>query len=148
MVYKCLSCIIVSSRTITIITAATTTATIVSITVAIAEPSGSKGRGGRRRSIRKLQTYFLFARNTGVCGKSTPPEKTTLGKMSFQSTKSGAGEQFLLQDCRAKAHVKGVCCLYTPVVLLLLLLLLIASVAAACSVALGSGSGVPIPSMV
>ena len=30
------------------------------------------------------------------------------GTISFQSTKSGAGKQFQLQDCRAKARTKGV----------------------------------------
>ena len=40
--------------------------------------------------------------------KNTPLEKNNLGKTSSQSTKSGPGEQFLPQDCRAKAHLKGV----------------------------------------
>ena len=31
-----------------------------------------------------------------------------LGKISLQSAKSGAGEQLLPLDCRAKAHPKGV----------------------------------------
>jgi hypothetical protein len=39
--------------------------------------------------------------------KSTPPdEKKTCGKMSFQVTKSGAGEQFPLKDCRTTARLK------------------------------------------
>ena len=29
-------------------------------------------------------------------------------EIQVESTKSGAGEQFLLQDCRAKAGIKGV----------------------------------------
>ena len=29
--------------------------------------------------------------------------------MSFKHTKSGAGEQFLLLDCRKKAPAKGIC---------------------------------------
>ena len=41
--------------------------------------------------------------DTGVCGKNTPPEKKTLRKVSLTSTKSGAGEHFLLKDCKAKA---------------------------------------------
>ena len=39
----------------------------------------------------------------------TPPEKNNDGKAGFQGTKSGAGEQFPPQDCRAKAPTKGVC---------------------------------------
>ena len=39
--------------------------------------------------------------------KSVPPEKNIRGVISIQNTKSGAGEQFLLQDCRAKAGAKG-----------------------------------------
>ena len=31
--------------------------------------------------------------DAGVCEKNTPPENKALGKISFQSTKSGAGEQ-------------------------------------------------------
>ena len=46
--------------------------------------------------------------DTGVCEKSTPPEKNNRHWIvSFQSTKSGAGEQFLLLDCRARACAKG-----------------------------------------
>ena len=44
---------------------------------------------------------------TGVCEKNTPPEKKC-GQKSSQSTKSGAGAQFLPLDCRTKAHVKDV----------------------------------------
>ena len=47
--------------------------------------------------------------------KKTPPENDTLGKVSLQSTKSGAGEQFLLLDCRAEARIKGSVCSQTPV---------------------------------
>ena len=43
----------------------------------------------------------------GVCEKDTPPEKSTHWNSSFQNTKSGAGEQFLLLDCRARACAKG-----------------------------------------
>ena len=39
---------------------------------------------------------------------NTPPERRTRRNTSFQNTKSGAGEQFLLQDCRAKADTKCV----------------------------------------
>ena len=47
--------------------------------------------------------------------KNTPPEKNTGGKTGFQSTKSGAGEQFLLLDFMAKARIKGVVVSQTPV---------------------------------
>ena len=46
--------------------------------------------------------------DTGVREQSTPPEKRTLRKMGFQSTKSGGGEHFLLQDCMTKACVEGI----------------------------------------
>ena len=51
---------------------------------------------------------------TGVCEKNTPPEKKALGKISVQSTKSGAGEQLFSLGCRAEARAKGVF-LQTPV---------------------------------
>ena len=35
--------------------------------------------------------------------ESTPPERKTLGKVSFQSTKSGGEEQSLLQDGGSEA---------------------------------------------
>ena len=41
-------------------------------------------------------------------GKNTPPGRKTRQKTSFQSVKSGAGEQLLPQDCRAKLVTKGV----------------------------------------
>ena len=40
--------------------------------------------------------------------KNTPLDWKTGGKLSFQKTKSGAGLQFLLLDCRARACTKGV----------------------------------------
>ena len=46
---------------------------------------------------------------TGVCGEQTTtpfPRQTTLG-VSFCITTSGAGVQFLPQDCRAQARTKG-----------------------------------------
>ena len=36
-------------------------------------------------------------RDTGVCEKNTPRRKNTLGKISFQSPNSGAGEQLCRQ---------------------------------------------------
>ena len=44
--------------------------------------------------------------DTGVREKNPPPKKKTLGQIGFQSTKSGAGEQFLLLGPRAKALTK------------------------------------------
>ena len=53
---------------------------------------------------------------TGVCcGKNTPPEKKRVGQISLQHTKSGAGEQLLLQDCRAQSAIKGMFFSQTPV---------------------------------
>ena len=40
--------------------------------------------------------------------KNTPPKDRTRWKISFDSTKSGAGEQFLLLDCRGQAPVQVV----------------------------------------
>ena len=40
--------------------------------------------------------------------KNTPPDKKTRGKSSFKTTKSGAGEEFLLLWCKATTRVKGV----------------------------------------
>ena len=57
-----------------------------------------------------MDRYFMAkVQSLAGLGDFVPPEKKTLGKISFQSTKSGAGEQFLLQDCMAKAPIKGVC---------------------------------------
>ena len=38
--------------------------------------------------------------------KNTPRERRTQRQISFRNTKSGAGEQFLQQDCRAKADTR------------------------------------------
>ena len=43
----------------------------------------------------------------GCLWKNNPPEKKTLWEICLQRTKSEAGEQLLLLDCRAKAHRKG-----------------------------------------
>ena len=69
---------------------------------------------GRRDGKARLNIAFLAARVSRrlSCGpsvnKNTPLEKNTHGEISFKSTKPGAGEQLLLQDCMAKARVKGV----------------------------------------
>ena len=41
--------------------------------------------------------------HTGVCWKSTPPEKKPIWKIGFRITNSGAGMQFQPLDCLAKA---------------------------------------------
>ena len=53
--------------------------------------------------------------HTSVCEKNTPPEKNTLGEMSSENTKSGAGEEFMLLCCKERAFVKGVFFSQTPV---------------------------------
>ena len=62
---------------------------------------------------------FLASWETGgasdVCEINTPPERKAGANTSFQSIKSGAGAQLLLQDCRARAATKGVLFLQTPV---------------------------------
>ena len=52
--------------------------------------------------------------HNGVCEKSTPPEKNTLGTPNLKNTKSGGGEEFMLLSCRAEAHAKRVLCSQTP----------------------------------
>ena len=47
---------------------------------------------------------------TGVCEKTHLRRKDNLRMVSFQSTSSRAGEQFLLLDCMAKACIKQSCC--------------------------------------
>ena len=54
----------------------------------------------------------------GVCENTTPPKKTTGGKLSSQNKKSGAAEQFPLLDRKAKARVKGVLVSQTPVLII------------------------------
>ena len=56
-------------------------------------------------NIPNLQEYCIS--HTGVCEKSTPPEKTTPGKISLNNSKSGTGEEFLLLDFSTKARRKG-----------------------------------------
>ena len=53
--------------------------------------------------------------DTGVCEENTPPDKQAHGNISLKSTKSGAGLQFLLLDCRIGVRVKGVFCSQMPV---------------------------------
>ena len=56
-----------------------------------------------------------MSQHTGVYDKNTPPRKKTSRNIGFRSTKSGAGQQFLLRDCKARAHPKGVFISQTPV---------------------------------
>ena len=53
--------------------------------------------------------------DTDSCETSTPREKSTRRKIVVWSTKSWAGWQFLLKDCKARAHPKGVFVSQTPV---------------------------------
>ena len=46
---------------------------------------------------------YAYTYDSGVCEKITPEEKKTREHVCFENTKSGAGEQFLLLDCRARA---------------------------------------------
>ena len=59
--------------------------------------------------------HTVRSHDTGVCKKETPPEKKTCEHISLENTQSGAGEQFLLLDCRARACAKGVLISQTPV---------------------------------
>ena len=43
---------------------------------------------------------------TGVCDKQLR-RRRTLGQVGFKNTKSVAGEQLLLKDCKAKVRIKG-----------------------------------------
>ena len=71
-----------------------------------AEPASAKHSGTRffHASLRGAKLSY----HTGVCAKNTPPDEKTCGNISLQNTKSGAGEQFLLLCCGAKARSKGV----------------------------------------
>ena len=59
-------------------------------------------------SMLKLLIHSGISHPTGICETKTAPEKVTHWNRSLRSTKSGTGEQFLLWDCRARAHVEGV----------------------------------------
>ena len=61
-----------------------------------------------------VSSWLVDTAHTDVCEESTPLEKQTCGKISLD-TESGAGEEFLLLVCRAKALVKGMCFSQTPV---------------------------------
>ena len=64
------------------------------------------------RSVSWSADFLVGCRSAGSvigkCEKNTCPERKTLGRIGIQSTKSGTGEQFLLQDCMAKVYEKGV----------------------------------------
>ena len=48
--------------------------------------------------------------HVGICYKQAIPlGKNMCGKVSSQNTTSGAGERFLLQDCRAQTAIKEMC---------------------------------------
>ena len=56
---------------------------------------------------------------------NTPREKETKRKMGSRGTRAGAGEQFLLKDCRTEAHPKGVFYSQTPVVMMIVIMMLV-----------------------
>ena len=71
------------------------------------------------RSVSKLKwsavaVLIVIYINAGVCEKITL-ENNTHWNISYESTTSGAGEPFLLLDCRARACAKGVMFSQTPV---------------------------------
>ena len=76
-----------------------------------ARTAGTAKQTAERRQWTAI-TLEIYANSvnvdTGVCEKNTPPEKKTCGKITFRSIQSGAGEQFLPQDCRARTRRKGV----------------------------------------
>ena len=50
-----------------------------------------------------LHLILVFVRMIPVSVKNTPPEKNTLQTISLKDSKSGAGEEFMLLLCGAKA---------------------------------------------
>ena len=69
----------------------------------------SAGTGSARSAPRRLGDIGVLAHaHTGVCEQIISPEKKNPWKIGLQNTKSGAGEQFLLWACRARAPLKGV----------------------------------------
>ena len=74
---------------------------------------------------RVLRLFLLFSPSlplslspsphTGVCETNTPSGKKDSWADKLSNTKSGAAEQFLLSDCKAKVRVKGVLFSQTPV---------------------------------
>ena len=66
------------------------------------------GRMSLVYSMKPQRQYYIYHTHTGVCEQNTPPDSNTIVKIGFQSAKSGAGEQCLLLDCMARAHIKGV----------------------------------------
>ena len=73
------------------------------LTCVLRNPRGSGDLGSRPQRRQPEARGGI----TGVCEKNTPPDKKTGWKISFESTESGAGLQFLLLARMAKAHVKG-----------------------------------------
>ena len=66
-------------------------------------------------SSRFLHHHWAKYGMTMATNKNISTEKKARGQISFKNTKSEVGEQVLLQDCTAKACVKGVFFLQTPV---------------------------------
>ena len=66
-------------------------------------------RGRRFLNFHGLSPFLATSENDRHLKNSIPPERKTCGKMSSQSTKSGAGEQLMPLDC-ADARRQGVFC--------------------------------------
>ena len=78
-------------------------ATILYYTISYYTHPGSLSDGRARDSSCCSKAQY----HTGVSEKNTPPDKRTGWKISFESTKSGAGLQFRFLGRMAKARAKG-----------------------------------------
>ena len=82
--------------------------------IPLGSPSSDPPSGdGESCSIARIRTIrvhcHVATHHTSVCDKKQPPDNNNLGKISLQSAKSGAGEQFLPLDSRAEVHlIRGV----------------------------------------
>ena len=80
----------------------------ICLSVCLHEPSGGGGNTSQAESQKHEDAPREAPRVTGVCENKTPLDNKTGWNISFESTKSGAGLQFLLLGRMAKAHGKGV----------------------------------------
>ena len=71
-------------------------------------PPRSPG-GGEGHRIRSgcVSVAKLLLQTPGACEQNSPLEENTVWDIGFQSTRPGAGEQFLLKDCRANKGEQG-----------------------------------------
>ena len=76
----------------------------LSITIHAGRQAGRRaGEQARKRAGERAREQELPV----PVGKNTPREKKTHRKIDIRSINSGSGEQILLKDCKAKAHLKG-----------------------------------------